>query len=311
MRLAALPLILLLVSPALSAEPDVVKLNYAWESGMKGSVSYRFSRTRTHQQEPVTDTITGSYIFTTSEHPDGLQIDLSDMQTKVESSNDIKKDKIQQLLEKLAQIHPSYIISKEGELLGVIGLEQIRDELNQEMKSWFAGEKPEVHQKMEQILQAFLSKEQLMTQLNDDWNREVGQWIGAEFEKGNYYEIEFESTVPALGNITVPTRGKYEYLGRTACNEQDKKERCVKLYYVSGFDPEAAQNIVIALFRQMNTPVPENFSIVMDYALEVITEPSTLRPHSIRERKIFATGFGERPDATRQEEIKVIDYTYL
>ena len=71
-------------------------------------------------------------------------------------------------------------------------------------------------------MQRMLSKEQLLAQMQDDWNRDVGQWRDAELEKGSVYTFEISSSVPLLGNTQIPAIGQYEYLGRANCNALEK-----------------------------------------------------------------------------------------
>lgn len=309
-------LILSFITPHLFAQGDkapvdTVQLKYGWTPGIHAKSEFVFLRTKSANGETSTREMKGSQEFKTSEHADGLQVNFISSQLEVSASEEAEQTGIEQLVEKLSNITPSYVINQEGALLDVLGVEEIQKVMKQELEKTLADSSPEVVQQFEAVIGRATSREGLMTMISQVWNRDVAQWIGAEFEINETYETQFVTPIPFLGNAQIDTIGQYQYLGKVNCNEDDQNQKCAKLEYRSMLNEESLLKAISSLFEKMGGAVPEGFTFEIDYQLIIITEYDTLLPHSMVETKeIKVPGPPNEPPQV-QIDRKEYRYTYI
>jgi hypothetical protein len=298
------------------ASGDIAKLQYGWYPGISIEIKYKHTGTSNIPGQPQKDlNYYGNFLGRTVEHEEGLQIDTHEIffhfnEGKESQSN----NKMEKFMQELAGVSPSYIINSQGDLARVTKFEQFQNTIKEQMLIMFNDVPDQELEKIKQFTNAMFSKEQLMMQLHDDWNRDVGQWIGAELEQGYTYDVEFSRQIPMLGNISVPSKGTYEYLGRTACNKSDFDNKCVRLSYMSHVDEEATKPMMVELFKSMgieDTSQLNDIGIKFDYSLEIITEENTLLPHYVKETKITSTPNPQVGGLIQKEEIDEFIYTYI
>jgi len=290
---------------------ESITLEYNWQPGITSKVDYKFVKVKSHKGKSQNREVKGSYILTTKSHRDGLQIDFSDSTTEVTSSQAGEKSKMESFIQKLSEISPSYIINHKGVLTKAIGIKKIKDNMEIEMQTMFADIPPAVREKMMGFINGMFSEQQIMTQLQQQWNRDVGQWIGGEFEIGYVYTVNYSSPVPFLGNIQIPTIGQYEYFGKTNCNPSSFSKNCVKLNFKSFLDDQSIQTMLSEFFKKIGAKLPESFQLTIDYNVQLITEPKTLKPHKIIETKISTlSSKGSSTPIVRTIENKEKNYSY-
>ena len=295
----------LLVS--VNAHSDTIALNYAWKPGLKMKSDFSHENISYTNEKMLKEKIVGSSLITTKKHSTGLQVDFADNRIDIVQSDAGMDEKMKKFFSKLTELTPSYIINNEGVLADVLELDKIRTVMQDFIDDIFAEGPPEVKQQMQGFLQNMLSKEHMMAQMHKDWNRDVGQWLGAEFESGYVYSVEYQAPVPLFGNLPVLTKGEYEYTGRVPCNKQDQENSCVELHFVSFVDPESAQALAKQSYKMMNQPLPAGFDLRIDYSLVVITEEKTLLPHYVQE--ITAISTSESLDG-KKTEVTTYHYSY-
>jgi len=311
MKNIGLLLIVMLFVPICLAFADTTSLRYNWKPGITAKVHFKFLKSKSLNSVIQERKMEGIYILKTKIHKKGLQVDFSEVNTKFSANTNQEKDKFQMFIQKLSKITPSFIIDPKGDLIEVVGLEELKLQMQTEMHKWFEDSPPDEKQKVNQIFQRLLTEQQIMSQLQQNWNRDVGQWRNAEFEKGFVYSIDFVSPIPFLGNVQIPTKGEYKYLGRTNCNPSDQNQNCVILFYKSFLDQDATRKVITEMFKNMGIESPESFKLKIDYELQIITDPKTLLPRKIIETKIITAPSPGGTSLIIQTDKKEILYTYL
>lgn len=292
-------------------EQDSVMLAYGWKPGLTAKVSLLSERTTTKGNTSVTGKMNGTYKLSTEAHKSGLLINFFDTDVQVtESANNDMQAKIQQFINKISSLSPSYVINNEGELVDVEKLEAMKQAMDDEFTKMFSDAPEEIQAKIRPLIDSLTSKQQLMAQITGDWNRDVAQWVGAEFEKGYDYELEYATQIPLFGNIDIPTKAKFQYNGKVPCNDKQQDSKCVSLSMLTTLDQEALRPAMMNFFKKVGAEIPENFSVQVDTSLELITEPSTLIPHSVKSEKITkSSAIGTQPVSERVEKL-LITYDY-
>jgi len=294
-------------SMAAAAEGDVVNLEYDWKPGMEAQVTYTLDQYRVGGGGDDTN-VTGSYVLRTRQAEGGLLVEFSDSKVSVESANSELGEKMQHLMERLAAFMPAYLINTQGELERIVGFDEMYREMRARVDSWVSEVPDETKAMMNHMTEHALSEQNVMAQAVQSWNRDVAQWVGAELEAGYVYSVEFESYSPMVPNIPILTVGEYEYLGKVACNEADTGNQCVKLRYSSSYDPESALAAVRQTLESMGIPVSEDFTVSMDYVVEIVTGEENLIPHHIREVKVTGYPSQETGDFIQNAEVTEIFY---
>ena len=293
------------------ADSHSAALAYGWHAGITTRVEYAFEKKRTQQGVERGQSLSGSYVLRTSEHPGGIRIDFSEVQTRIDGDDGGAGEHVVKLMEAVASNPPAYVVSPAGEVTEVVGLAELTERTREVVASTLDDAPAEVRERLLGLLAQMLTERNLLAQLQQEWNRDVGQWIGAELEQGYLYEIDFEAPVPLFGNVTVPSHGTYEYLGRTKCDAQSADARCVILAFNSSVDEQGSRPILEALFNRLGVTPPDDLVFTVDYRVELVTEPDTLLPHRVQVTKSSEVPVPGGDTAVSQLEVKEFTYTYI
>ncbi len=290
-----------------------VTLTYNWQPGIRAKLEYEVEKTKTTRGITKRSSLTGKSTMITVKQGDGIRVDFVDTSTTVKTDDKNTQNKFQNMLKNLTAVTPSYLVDSKGEITEVVGLEELRTKMLREIDKLLEGAESKEKQKFTRLINAMLSREQISAQIMQQWNRDVGQWIGANFEEGYVYKIDYEAPIPMIGNAPIPFKGEYSYLGKTKCNDKDKGESCVKLKYQSHIDEKGASVLLVKVFEKMgiSKDKAEKIKLSIDYELDVISDPFTLYPFSVREVKIVKSPAPEGKPRAEQIEISRFKYTYV
>ncbi len=317
-----LAILLTLAHSGVKADGSTIALSYNWPAGLEVDVSYRVFKERLRQGKTLNNEVSGSLTYTTSDHKKGLIIETSNTQVKVEQASE-SGGQLQRFMQRLAAIDPSYIITQEGVLSSVGKLDELKQSLSEEYEQLTSDLPEDVKNQTEGLMAKALSEESIFASISQDWNRDVAQWIGADFEVGYLYDVEYTTPVPMLGNAQVPTKGTYQVFGYVPCSADagsdiehfakkptDNSANCVEMYFTSNLIPAALVDVMEQMFKSMGQEMPENFEMKIDYEVFVITEPDTLLPHSVNEVKVITASAPQEVQPLVQTEILDKQFTY-
>lgn len=257
---------------------DTVTLNYGWVPGLYAEVDgYQTQQKSLDGQSQGNSRVDMSYVMTTQTHEVGIQVDYSEIKTSVHSDDSRMQGFMKGFMESVSGAMPSYLIGPDGEMSGVTNVPELRQEiinnLSELMKDAPEAQKQQIFASVGQLF----SEENLMRQLEEEWNLYVGQWLGAELEDDGVYELEFDTPIPALGNQMVKSVAQYEFAGRVNCDNSDESQSCVRLFYRSETDSVSVTELLRKLVPQ-GQPIPDiDISVTLD--MEIIADPDTLLPY--------------------------------
>lgn len=297
------------LTPLASWAADKVSLNYQWPAGLQASVSGAQTKEKFVNGQAQSAVKTDmSYTMVTETHEQGLVISYSDVSTSVDSGNAAAQGWLKNYMELISESLPSLTVGRNGQFLGAAGLPELKSRLMTSLKS-LLGELPE--QQRNQILTGvdkFYSEETINVQLQSQWNNIVGQWVGAEFEKGGVYETEYETPIPALGNQTIKTIAQYQFVDRVNCDDTDTANRCVRLAFHSETDKISASELLSRLVPE-GVSVPDiEISVVSD--LIVVTDPNTLLPYYTQHIKRSSSPLNSPQGMVSAMQVQASEFTY-
>ena len=290
---------------------DTVALTYVALPDVSASVEFSGERISIREDvETVQFTMSGSIETQSSTHPDGILVRTNQTDVSFDSDNPEFREFMAPMMESLSSVELSSVISESGEMLTLEGMDSVLAVTKTQTRSIIDKMPDKLKTGMHALVDATLNKDAFLRRIQDDWDLEVGQWNGLEFEKGSTYEVEYGEAVQEFGNVELGFDGEFEYLGRVACNVDDDALSCAELSFKSSLKEEYAEHLTNAIATNLNLPLPDDFLMTVDTEVTLITEPSTLHPHQILKVKTISgpsddgTGWNANIHTTRSA------YTY-
>ena len=288
---------------------DTVSLNFDWNTGLqsRGEAYAERIKVKNGEQE-VQMTMTADVQSRIESHSEGFLLIQDTNNVEFDADFGEMSDYMKPMMESVSSIEIQAVISSDGELLSVEGMEPIISGLNESMDLIIKDAPDEIKPMLNNLKPQLVSEDKILSQVYESWDSQFGQWVGAEFEKGYYYNVEYTEQIEEFGGVELGVNGSYEYLGKINCNEKDSEQSCVELTFSSSLEPESAKQLTNAIMEQMNIPVPEGFTMEVATNILLITEPSTLKPHYYEKvRKILSPNTNE---AGTEELINRFVYNY-
>ena len=233
-------------------------------------------------------------------------------------------DRLQSLIGSLTAALPEMVIASDGAFKSLRNLEQHRASLLQEVRRMLDAD-PEggaavSAAEAERAIAAILSPELLTTLAAGQWDIAVGAWIGGEFDHGDWYTLTFAEPLPGFTDKPVSKTMNFKVSRWLPCLPGGEPE-CVEVL-VKITPDVAAMSDAIAEFVARLLPAASqaelkeallNVHYEFDLRYRLVTEPDTLRPWSVEERKyIYASsleGGKRRVQARRERTVETGRYS--
>jgi hypothetical protein len=306
------------VVSAQKSQPDKVALRFGWPVGMSARVLQDWSRIQARSGRRDSTQVVTSYRLRVAAHPKGRLIQADSFQV-VAPSGTRPPAGVEQLLARMGSFTPSYVVSADGEFVGVEGLAQMKAELDSLFEPMLA-ELEGAPAAARQLLTAATSAEALTASAAQGWNVLAGTWVGAVWEIGEVYAASAEEPIPVLPGVTVKMSYEFSAAERVACPGAPKSaaRRCVRLEMLSEPDSAAMRTMISEL---MNKVAPEARAQVAAFgqmrsenSVTLIADPRDLRPYRLEVVKNIsiatqATSTEPAESVTRVDR-RVTQYTY-
>ncbi len=287
-----------------SKPTDSTSLTYQWQPHQKIGVVYEFTTDSRQNQS----TIKGAYTMNTLPHAKGMEIKFTDMQNEVISEDAKFKGFMGAFLNTMLQHSPSYIINKSGELVELGNVQAYRSNVRAGLSDISQQLPAKRRSQVESMINAMTTEEQLMASISEEWGRMVGAWLDTEMEHGETYTSSHQAPIPMLGNLPVTMSSEFSLVGRVPCHAKAKANNCVKLTAYSYVGRDEGKKFIQALEQQFNMSVSKHSTFTITTEVEIITEPNTLYPHSITERKL--TSVPTPKGIQEKSELKTYRFQY-
>ena len=296
------------------ADPDVVRLSFAWPAGTAAEVETVQRMVRSGDGTDSDITIRGSYGISVEQHPEGLVIHHTPFRTtEFHSVPELPADNPLSLLySRIGTVTPDYVISPGGELLAVEGVEEMGARMREALLP-LADSMPEQAEALTAMLGQLTSREFLFAQIEEQWNGMVGTWLDAEFEVGATYELEEEAPSPLMPQMMIPFLYLFTAVERTPCSDADVALSCVLLEMESCPDPDVLQQLTEQWIAQAGPDVDGQItSMEQETILRLVAEPGTLLPHRWEtERVVRVTGTEQgAPSEALRSDVTVLTFRY-
>ena len=303
------------ISPA--AAQDSVSLTFQWPEQVQGRAQYVASRTKSALNRMTTLTVIGSHDFKAAPVSDGQLITFSNPKFQVVSDTpaDGIEARLRDLLLRAASTPPSYVISDTGAFVRLEGMAEFRANLLNGIDDLLVDVSAEAQARVRRVLDTTITAPQLAENIVQNWNRDVGFWVGAELAHGETYEIEYSSVTPMFGDTQIPMKAKYRVVGPASCIEGRSGSDCIELELHSFVNSEKLADALQAFLQGMAAGSGSAFDVEefqVETVIRLVTETDTLVPHRVSERKdsVIVVGVGDERQETRELEEKRTVYSY-
>lgn len=138
---------------------------------------------------------------------------------------------------------------------------------------------PGVHNRLVELF----AEDALAKRTADFWVGLVDVWNGGAMELGASYSARDEIRVGGLGGIPVRMDVRIAAREWVACRPGDAEASCVRLELWA--EPAEEQRPLLMEFTSKFFTSDPDRELVIEHAIEVIAEPSGLRPHAMRARE--------------------------
>ncbi len=269
-------------------EPDtaaeVVAIRFDWPVGLRAEVTASRQRERETEGKVSGFNIASEYRFEVSDHDAGLLVNLTDFRISDISADPGVADFFANAMNQFAGISPDYIVSREGELLQLVGLDEIvaaSRALLGPMLDSLKTMSPEAAS----LVESMLSESYFMSQAAEEWNAAVGLWLDADFEVGAVYVLEQEEPSPVLPDVLIPFYYEFSLSDHAPCHDSAAPRSCVVLEMVSFPDADAVKSLLSDIMQRIaGREIVGQFyfeELEVENTVRLVTEPATLIPHSV------------------------------
>lgn len=291
---------------------DAVWLEFAWPVGLSADVeaTQRIVRRRGGSDSDVT--VRSRYRMTVRDHPRGLAVHHSDgaltgLQSEPQLDSD---DPLVAMLEDLSELTSTYIVSDDGMLLDVEGLERGTEALREAFEP-LGGEPDRVPGALTpaEPRGASISADAVKAAVAERWGSMVWFWAWEEFQPDSVYTFTAEVPSPMMPELIVPMEYRIGFLRLVACHEGAAPDSCVHVEARTVPDPAGVPDFLERFVAGLAGAHGEESFQVDAYDQEsrfgVTLEPATMIPHEFRMTRsvsVATTENGESDLDTRFDE---------
>jgi hypothetical protein len=262
---------------------EAVALRFDWPVGLTAFVETERSTHTSGALGPKSTTVRMSYRIEVEKAPDGRIIRYGDI--RAEDPGDGRIYPLDELPEPLASqliaLFPSYVVSDEGQLVRLEGVEVLIEETRRKLESRLAELPPESVEA--QVMAASrITENHLLAAAREHWDQLAGAWSGTVLVMGEIYQRKDRLVVPR-SPMRIASAAEYGLGQRIPCDEETTEADCVEIEVHSRPVPEALAKLEEVMRERSRQATPMGFSVLENVQLEessyLVAEPSTLIPH--------------------------------
>lgn len=209
----------------------------------------------------------------------------------------IGAEALQELLGGAALVSPDVVLAPDGSFRQLRNLEAYRAELAAEIdrvlaRALPAGTPAPAPEIADAVKATVLNPELLTATIAARWDFVIATWIDSEFDHGDWYEATIEEPLPGLSKHPVRMTWRFKVARWLPC-AAGREPSCVELLVRVEPDPEHMRDVTADLIgrlapaadRERAAQAAREVSLRIDQRYRLVTEPDTLRPWSVEERK--------------------------
>lgn len=218
-------------------------------------------------------------------------------------------------LMRLAEAGPRTLVAKDGTFAGIEDPEAALARAQAFLEEILPPD-PKLRAAVLPMVKQTMTPELVRASSASEWNTLVGGWVGVELEAGRVYTGEDVLPFPLLPGETVPADLSFSARGPVACGAAGG-DGCVEITLRTLPKPKAMERLTERFLKEsmerMGKTAPKNAisRLGMESVVVLVTEPGTLRPHSVSKTKTMEVeARGEDGATTTQRRVDQNACTY-
>lgn len=300
------------IAQADSAAPDVVSLVFSWPVGMVADVTAQTLRLREGEASVDSTDVRASYRMIVKPHAAGRLITFEDFRVLERPDPRPLGDIVQHISLQVGALMPAYVVSEDGEFIGVQDLEPVLTAVRSLLRP-LVDSIGQLSPRARQLTESVTSEQYLTARAAEDWNALVGMWTGADFEVGAVYETEADEPSPLFPEVLIPFAYQFAVNERLPCVETEAVDNCVALEMLSFADADTMKTLLTQLIDQL-APAERAGRFIYDAldienTISLVAEPATLVPYYLEVTQTVS-GSGREGDGPSREFRQVTIRSY-
>lgn len=286
MAAMAFTLGLFLTRSALAAEPPK-PLTFAWPEGLRGVVTVTKEQVRDGK---VATRMTNRYVMSGSKRPGGYRLEFGDVEIDVDRNfGQLTDPQRAQMALLLQSALPTYLISDEGALESIERVDEFVAKQRALFEQFGSKDNEAERATRRRVMATFLTPQLLLASAQQEWNRQVGLWLGAPLELGQDYKLESTAELPILPGRRISIRATFKAVSQQSCERAGLKHKCLVIEYRSQPDPAEVATALSEVMAKSGVATPaaaQGFETALKFNqwFRLVTEPDTLVPHELHIR---------------------------
>jgi hypothetical protein len=278
--------------PGGAGEGDTAALHFGWPVGLTAFVETERSTRTSGSRGPHSTTVRMSYRIDVEEAEGGRLIRRGEIRAEDPASGRIYPlhELPEPLASQLMAVFPSFVVSNEGRIVRLDGIEPLLEEAQRKLEKRLA-ELPPESEEAKVLAATQVSEENLLEAAREHWQKLAGAWAGTSLAVGEIYQRKEHLAVPALGGLRILSTTEFGIGQRIPCGEEMAEAGCVEIEVRSLPLPEALIQLEEALRERARDAGADGRGALEDFEIEessyLVTEPSTLVPHYLETTTTF------------------------
>ena len=295
-----------------AAKPDTVRLRFGWRPGMQAWVDYKTSRTRVGGGRDLRTQAAFKWRLSVNAHEGGLAV-RTDSVRFVGAPGGVPAEALAQ---RLAVMAPVYLVSKEGEFIGLQDVAGFRASMAALVDSLLATT-PDVPADARATFDRIYSEAVVQATAAESWNAMVGSWMLGDLEVGELYVAEMSAPSPVMPQVEIPLALEFSVVKRLPCQKSERLD-CVEITLSSQPDSIKAREAMAKFIASLGATGSEQLQAAIQGArsearLTAVMRPDGLRPESVDvTKRVTVSGeeAGKRVTLV-QDDVKTYRFRWL
>ena len=208
--------------------------------------------------------------------------------------------------ERFTDMIPTFIVTKDGEFVGIEGQEEARARMNRSVEQ--SGGLDAASRNM---FETMMSDAALRAMASDFWSALVVLWEDVELDPEQTYELRNATTVPQLGGGQVEILGEVRFVKEAPC-AAGQSARCLHFHSETAANREQVMKLVESALKQATGAGPAITGWDQRFEVNIVVDAATTLPQQLTLTRLHAIEVTVQGHAERgSEEItKTYDFQW-
>ena len=291
-----------LVSPVLTLNGRAETLKFAWPDGASAKVQARSEGRRVEPGKEVAWNMSSDFTMQVRRAGDRVVVTRADFS----GWKGTFPPSFGGGAERFTDMVPTFIVSADGEFLGIEGQETARKLMNQSVEQSGGLDAPSRN-----VFAIITSDASLRAMASDHWSTLIHMWEDVELDPEASYELRNTTTVPQLGGGELDIVGTVRFVKETPCgSDRGEQRRCAHFTAESSADKAQVLKLVQALMQRAGAGSPVITGWEQRLKADIVVDKATMLPQQLTLTRFHAMEISEQGRTGRGSDESTKAYTF-